>query len=777
MKAIPTLWVHFRFFRNRSPADLRFWGPVWILQLLNTFQYRLDRLLWGITLLTLIPVLGIVFWSGNRYSERNNPFLRTRPLPRGTCFWVDAGIPCVLYLLIPLCREIPMVVHNGFGFANLLWAWLDMLVLHGLFFSCVWMLGAFLPRIQNPARFGGGLLAVLSIHFLIWNVSSMALSHLGEPDRYSTMFSINTHGYFTLFATSVSLLILCVVGMALRLRGNGILWYVMLLMVPAFTLCLRWGPFATQQWVSAMDRNRNLSHAREGGYHLEATSYFDWFEKSIESNAGPVVRYHFNVHAEPKPTNKVLAMDLMQTRIQGPASSKTLAQNFPTSFFGSNISSLLIRPYYQERGWQNPIRPQMVHNLLWNQSVRFVGEETWEFHGQPVTLEHKIRLTEYKLHPLMENAGLDAEFKQRKGWRNLKIGGFSRERNLRGHNTEHPNYHVILTADLQIRQENLIWKRLLTGPPPMRNLALVFHDQGEGKPEGSVIHQSPWRYLKGGAFPSFVFSRHRKWSFTESYPANPTDVNADVGERSRSRLRVDLFEILPVGSYQGEVSAYMRFPQIREDLHTWAYREALGNLTRHNPLNALEKIRQGERLSDWPSHSFNELVLQLGDYPGDAYRDLLFEAAKTEPRLAGLIIHNGWEEEAMDTWLDLAAQKRNLPDEVLKCFLRLNDPRLNEALLHRQRYAPHPLLLSATQLDPDRFRALKRETRIGMDLFQEIFMRWRNSERWLSAGFEPVVSSAIWLGRLEAMPYLEWPDPSITFRDSAPPYGPMPECH
>ena len=74
--------------------------------------------------------------------------------------------------------------------------------------------------------------------------------------------------------------------------------------------------------------------------------------------------------------------------------------------------------------------------------------------------------------------------------------------------------------------------------------------------------------------------------------------------------------------------------------------------------------------------------------PAESYREALFEAAKLHPHLTALIVANGWEEQAMEVWQDLARQQVPLPAAARKTFLRSGDPVLFEAWQAQERWAP-----------------------------------------------------------------------------------------
>jgi hypothetical protein len=95
------------------------------------------------------------------------------------------------------------------------------------------------------------------------------------------------------------------------------------------------------------------------------------------------------------------------------------------------------------------------------------------------------------------------------------------------------------------------------------------------------------------------------------------------------------------------------------------------------------------------------LFPNLSQLPPDSYKQALFQAARIHPRFAEVILQNGWEQEALDVWLDLARREIALPPAAVRAFLLSGDPRLRQALVHQQSFRPTQTLLMASIWDRD----------------------------------------------------------------------------
>lgn len=723
-------WVHFKLFHERKCSGTRWkvlWIAVWGLQSLRVVIYWGGTGLHLLSGMALVFVLFAVFLFGNRYSPRNNAFLLTRPIPRRTCFLADCALPFGLYMAIPLLGEIPLVLVGGLGLGNLLWAWLDALTLIGIIFIGIWLAGVVLPPIRRPLE---GFAAGTLVLFVPWCVEQIPLgNHATDLFGAWGWQTSGTEWYFTmLLGTGLSVAILGFV-LRFRLRRIASVAVVVLVVLPGIALSLRMGPHLVSRLVRFTDIHRAAPSAEDAGYELQCPSYQDRHYRNNPRNEPASWTYQFHIHGLNAPPGRVVVPRLLQSTAHWSSNLRDLhgewgGRGLTSRVFltGKNVVRQaekglvysLLEQHYGD-SWQPKKAPPIHSGFPVPMEVR---DEMFDgIRDQLVRVNHRFKLHECDLTPLATGVPLRKDIRAKSRWGVVRIRN-SRRWETKPHRgeTKQTSRKFNIGATLRTRTINLFWKRLVRGGGEYRGIALVVRERNGDRAEVSLTGVPYHLNLKSlDAFPLY-YGRYGQFSSRFRYPvegdtkATNDEPIPDSGFRIQSNLAVDVFEFASVRQLQGTASEFLRFEGGGTKRNSqWVH------LAKTDPLEVLRRLADGEGEKGYNPGLPSTLGRELGRRRPEEYKALLFEAAKHRADLAALIVNNGWHEEAMETWLDLARQRRALPPAAVKAFAMLGDPRLIKALKDHQRYAPRSEIFSLSRLYPawhDEMAAITRQAAV-----------------------------------------------------------------
>lgn len=753
MNGFRMIAAHYRLFRQRR-WWWWIWGCVWFVQLLRALPYwfrSLDGPLVFLSTVAIFPALLMVFVAGNLYSGRNNPFLKTRPVPASTCFAVDCALPFALYMIIPLLREVPVVVIWNFGITDLFWAWLDTLVIHALAFVAAWLTGASLPRLDTHLRWA---MLVLYTGATIVFFSALGVMAFGPVEHVFELAARNDSGSIAYFTTLLALLALALpprVTLGLRLRPAAGAVALFLVAVPAAVFCVQSGGGVVERALEWCRRHRTPPKAEPASYDLQCPSYLDEF-RDRGNRKGDDMEYLFNVFGITPSSGRAARTRILATRLrhEGKALDLRVTDKAWEDAWSTTMQDLLLDHYGTDRSprFGSKSRPP----LDTNHRIGFRGAPLQPFRGRLVRLEHDLSIQEYRLAPLLVGAAPGTDFRDDERRGKLLVTNPQRYHRVSKYTQYAKSNTVRIVANVFMRQPNLFWKRLFAEEEPERALAVVFRQPDTGVPEVVLHRVRPWRRGVGGAFPSSGGTGgtgHGFWgSFRFMHPdapqANKAHSREDFGFRDPDKLVFDLFEMVPTRRLHGSVAEEARPSFTIGDQGD--HQRQLHRLAETQPLTALEEVARGRSTPEtFYDRLARTLARTLASVPAEDYRELLFRATRVRPGLAPLIIQNGWEEEAMDVWLDLARQRRALPPQAVLAFVRLGDERLKAALLDHQRYAPLPELAAIAPVCGEWGRTLTEVTEESVDQFYRqrlrrlarrsvYFARNTSIARWIACG-------------------------------------------
>lgn len=699
-KRLNMFWKHFRLFRSHSgQAAVAVWVGVFLLQFLDIVAYYENRSVPIMQRLALYPVLLMVFRAGNRFSVRNQPFLRTRPLPASAPFATDALLPLGLYSLLPMLREIPLVMFYHFGFANLLWAWADFLILHTLFFAASWSLGALLPRLNSAGK--AGLAA--GVAGMVFAVSTLLAQGVDLPvsgDHFWGERGTLASRYLALAACNGLVLLGCGMAFCLRLRGRAALAFVYVLLLSAVSGLLWWIPTQAPRWIARLDVLRPLPPATESGLSFSTPSYWDQNNTKRYENH---IEHEFSVI---------------------PVDHGRLTTDWAVAPEGAFVSAGTRTRFHHDwapRQHQPPTMP-LGQRVL----IRMRQKDYPEWTGGGVEIETRFRI----LH--LENITLAAG--KRLGEWDLRapvpIGQLHvTDASTKWRADPDPDaifpFRVERRVKFAFRVENLFWKRVLLGRPDSFRLLFTFRNQPAGLPPVSLQETVRLKSRSGsGAFPKIA---HQVLDASQNFHQSAPAEQISAAAREVEAERVDVVLAQPARTLRGRTTQYARLPAFQpDDSRVPPFR--LAELPMGTWETEMLRLHANRR---YPSVMEADALFQnLAQLPPETYREVLFTAAMREPRLSELILQNGWEQEALPVWLDLARQEIELPPAAIRGFLLADDPRLRESLVRNQSWRPNPVLLSAAQGDPEfleRLLAATRESAPRVQVMKDFYYKRGNS--------------------------------------------------
>lgn len=685
--------LHFQLFRKRT-WWWWFWSLTWLFQSLSAAAYVLHGMPFRVADRGIAAILLLlVFHGGNFYSERNNSCLRTRPLPRGTCFLVDALFPALLFLMIPLLREIPPVIQSGYSLADLAWAWLDLLLLYLPLFSCAWLLGAFLPAIRTPPRLAGHLFGVFAGYWLLKQV----LPVLGEITPWMGLYGsriMNEQRYFTFFLATVGTGLLTWAAVRMRIENQRAVLCAHALLVPVFTVTLLMGPGWVESAFARLELRRSHPDATDARWEVLPVPQLGertFFQNQNTPPGSFSQRFTLPVHAQHETGAKEAAFQLLRLRARvadtGPWLPMESAQS---DLLPRGMESRALRRWYDggilllNSFPLSQISPWDFTRLQFN----LTGDTLPNFQGGAVELSYDLHLVPYQMEELARDIPLDQSLAFRNGPENLRISRATLD--WQGPRFRPPEVFQF-SAWVSTRTQNLMWRNLLHGRPSPQVLFGVLKNKNTDKPVGvSTIQILHPRRNATTAFPlaEFRTSGRLQLSHTDTHPHEP-HLHYFAPGTPPENFQIDWLVLRPQPPVRVQLQAYQRF-----------YRPAsLTSQSLFGDLNSTDRppgtweVERLHRLSVEPLAELdrdwrNRFVYGLGLRHGSEYRDALFEATKMHPRFSAIIVGNGWEEEAMDVWLDLARQGTRVPSAARLAFHRSGDPRLLEALEAQNRWAP-----------------------------------------------------------------------------------------
>lgn len=754
MKRLQLARRHFAYFRQHN-WWIVLWLYVWIFQIVYALSYwggadvREVREVTDLSRITSAIVLLTVFVSGNLYSVQNNTFLKTRPLPPSTCFLTDCLLPFCLYMIMPLLQEVPVVIWWNFEMTDLLWAWLDLLVIHGLAFSAVWLLGALIPRLSSPLKWAG---MVIGICVAFW-LSSALMGEVGETmgrlSDFSDLRFANTEWYFTNAGILLLIGCLCLIALKYRFRARTRVAFLYFVVVPLSVFCFQRSEEIVPEMIAQADLHRPCANAREMGYGLKCLSYRQRrrsYRRSYRSNEiRRYIRYEFNIINHKEFDKRILTKQIMRSTVHAASETRELqTRECRQSGGGGKMAmySLLFRYYGGDDLLSEPPNQSNRTTVQNNQHLEFGAEKLDGLRDQLLKMEHDLRIWEYELVPLMSAVRPGKPyFSQRAGA--LRVT--RPRRDLQTHRSKGYNENdVDIKADVTLRQENLMWKRLIIGKPPARILAVVFRERNGSGIELACENVEAWTYRYGGAFPTKHENVYNSFSYDVTASGESEEPDGDTGRRQD--LVVDMFEMRPVRKVRAKVADWVRFgiggdvyPPDRDDIMEFAW---------NNPLEVLRRIGKGHVPDDMDRGGWERLMEGLGRYPPERYKKLLFDAARYRPVLASLIVANSWGKEAMDIWLELIRRRRKLPVAVLRTLFMVGDRCMKKALVKYQRYYPTPNILSASRLKEEWKEPVRRATEQGVDFWYHRIAPYEERGYFLREVCPMVALSGEWIDHL-----------------------------
>jgi hypothetical protein len=675
--------LHFQRFRT-GPLWWIFWSLVWVLQLINGHLYRVQTPKVSLDMWTAVLVMLHVFYGGNFFSARNNPCLRTLPLPRGTCFCVDVILPLLCFLPILLFREIPPWIQSGFPMTSLLWAWTDILLMYVPLLSSVWLLGCLLPPLRTPLLFGANLVGML---LSVWILSTVLprFAPVVSLDSFFDYDISNVQRYFTVVGTSTVACVLIGFAVWLRLEGSRALCYVHGVGIPLLVLCLKFGPGAVDRFLFALDQRRDTPVAAAEGWSVFAIPQqcekSRWFRSTPDKKNQLVQRYTLPLVAEHSSDTSDIHFRLKRASIRKDGSETW--RTFP----GKNLWEYDTLAAQMVKRWtgelksqrQNLPRKTAAKKRTWF-DFEFTPDLLEGFQGEPVEISYDVHLVPYDLTEVALYQNLESTHTHRDGkvhfstsatrieWEKINGNAFFRSR-----------------TKLFSRVENLLWKRLFFGEPEPSVAVCIVEPKGSEHP-GSLMDfiLLHFRGPAVSAFPAISSEFQTSLSLSEK--------SADVSEIQRAvsddSFHVHWLLLQPKAPLRATAEDYQRFFWVQPGKSMDSVYEDYAD----HPTGTWEMEQLGllakQPMSRAFNHQWSRIEYGLGLSPAESYKAELFQAAKLHPRLATLILANGWEKEAMDVWLDLARQQVALPAYVRRVFLRSGDSRLLHALEAMERWAP-----------------------------------------------------------------------------------------
>ncbi len=712
MKRLRIACLHFRLFRNQA-AWWWGWSLIWVFQFLSALTYSLhgdpfrvaDRMMTGILLLA-------VFHMGNFYSERNNGYLRTLPLPRGTCFWVDAVFPLLLFIGIPLLREIPPVLQSGFSIADLAWAWLDLLLLYVPLVLGVWQLGALLSPICTPPRLAGHLFGLFGLYWFMKQI----LPAFTEVTSFVELFGqgiSNDQRYFTVFLGAWGGGLLALAGVRMRLEARKAVIFTHSLLFPLLLFWLLTGPAWIQKGRGLLELHRPLPEITTSGWELFPVTALSeksdvWqgtFEQArwVQHYRLPLLARHENEEFE-----ALMQLERARIRVEEEETWFPLEVSDSPPVFG--MHNRLLHHWAGDQIYllnflrSTQRRPYEFQTL----GIQFQEETLPDFQGQAVEMAYDLRVTPHQLEAFAVDQPLSRPHRQRRGAENLHLHPTKISWSFPS-GQEGPRFQF--EAGASMRVESLHWKSLIFGERPGPVVLLILKNT-RSQPHAGLSAHHYFREVRnsGAAFPrararigsmlnlemqGVVFDHELGGFIPQREDDPPPKPEAAfcryfMPETSPGEYQVDWLVLRPRNRYRIQLRDYHRFSHLPERGRI----EDLFNprSSEHGPPGTWETdmLRRWstEPLGGMIHDGSNRLFYGLGLTPALEYREALFEAAKLHPRLSAIILGNGWEEEALEVWLDLARQGGPLPAAARLAFQRSGDQRLLEALEVQERWAP-----------------------------------------------------------------------------------------
>lgn len=676
--------LHFRLFRLR-PLWWGLWIMAWLFQLFSTIGYWVDQPLPAIDRVVLGIVLLGVFHAGNVYSPRNNTRLRILPLPRSTCFLVDAIFPLILFLILPLLREIPALILSGFPFSLLFWAWADILILHTVLFSAVWLLGCQLPPLNTPPLFAGMLAGVIFWHGSLSRILERLTTVRSVPELFERSIP-NDQRYFTLLGAA--LLVCSLAGAALRVQKTGLrIFWAQTAVIPPTLMFLMCGPALVNRMLAWLDLQRPLPEASALGWEVHPLPQLsrkqDTFRQGPQVPSSLFQHYTFPFFAEHTQSQSETAFFPERSRIRASGTETWHPLTLNPSHPGSGVEGRTLAAWLRATELPVPVRLFWVN--LPEFSFDFDPATTLpDFSGGAVEIELMMRVDPYAWQEISLAAPMDTPIKFRDG-----IHAFTLRNTSMRWLFEREPIRLFFSAELRNRHLNLQWRRLFHGKKSPSFLASVFTHTGQEAPQTFVSMRS----LGGNPPPGVAFPASTERIHSTFHP--DAEWIASYGPRSghpQDSMRMHLILIAPTGqSARVTVQDYQRFfalsPTGFDPVRTGGQSVTslppgpwLVDLLHRLATESAGRLQEPFMLPDF----FQALSL----LPAESYREALFEAAKLHPHLTALIVANGWEEQAMEVWQDLARQQVPLPAAARKTFLRSGDPVLFEAWQAQERWAP-----------------------------------------------------------------------------------------
>ncbi|GEM_PF-4211623 len=691
MNRLHLVWTHFRLFHNLQ-VRITIWPIIWLCQFLEAGIYYTGGDGLALQRLTLYPILIWVFCNGNGDSTRNRPFLRTRPLPAGTPFLSDAMLPFALFSLIPLLREIPLVIEYRLGFGNLMWAWFDFLALHGVFFTCAWSLGALLPSLNSPLK----VFMTLFITGLIFISLTLFLQHTGTPVSTSRFWG-NRHyqevRYPVLWLCNAVVILITCCACRFHLRGRAAVGIFFLLQLPIATIMLWRLPEAIRHNLPSLDHALATTTQPEDQVHIATPSY-----QKLERDYTRIDRIHHSfpliVESEHLPVEEMI-LRLEGYRIITENLTRWEAARSPDPFLREAIQAVLQKKYGPSAAENDAVfRP--FPNTRRGASITFLRERFPQWEGGPVEIEAFCSLHRLTSVFVAEDQPLGSFTTHAHGptGRVYATGAWESHRVIQDRDRGPANV-IHRRVDLAFRQQNLFWKRLIHGRQEPFQIMAVFRDADTM--ENRVYLQtrvSPFQRLGDGPFshPGINKLVERTSRYHQQHPEGER-----AGIRAAESVHLDLFVLTTAEAMRVKAVQYARLPPFSSPYH-----EADDPRLEDQPMGTWEVdlLQNRFHTRSLEIRTETKLFRHLANLPPHEYRSVLFEATKRNPKYAKFIEQNGWEEEAAAVWQDLARQEIRLPVSVLQIMLRSENPEIREALLHYQSWNPTPVLLAGSQLDP-----------------------------------------------------------------------------